>query len=437
MSTAALIVSLSSENNSNDPSDLNVTGDIILGNQTEIITDTGTNYDMFTYDTTQDSDGGAWINDITAQSSSWYNETLDAIERTEELIGRYYRLNPSLGEQTALDDIKNTLYKYKEKLEVAKKLTEKGSTPEQIDKQVRIYDRHALRGLDTLDQDIILQIENKSGQLSKALIEINTEGERYTYISVTVILALAVYLFVMFSKKIINPVRDLSVVMSELAQGNTAIDFEYPEMAKTELGEIARALKVFQKNEHKRKQAEEEIRRLAMTDPLTGLANRNQFELRYKELVSLATRENKFIALFALDLDKFKPINDEYGHAAGDEVLKSVARNLMMVFRETDLVARLGGDEFSIVLYAPESLETIKAIAERVIQLLSTSILVNEDMLTIGASIGIAIREHTSHETMKSLMQYADKSLYEAKEAGRNTYRIYNNGSAQKTISIV
>lgn len=214
--------------------------------------------------------------------------------------------------------------------------------------------------------------------------------------------------------------------MSALASGKMDISFDYPVTAKTEMGDISRAFKIFQENEVKRKAAEEEVKRLAMTDTLTGLANRNQFEKSYHQMVSLAKREEKLIALFALDLDKFKPINDDYGHAAGDIILKSVAENLLLAFRETDLVARIGGDEFSIILYSPESIDTIKNVASRVIKLLSTPVLVGDEMLSIGASIGIATLEFDSDEDMDSLMLRADGLLYEAKEAGRNTYRINN-----------
>lgn len=363
-------------------------------------------------------------NYVLRGDDKYFKNTLSSIQQTESMILEYRELTPTLGEKTALDDISSTLKNYKAKLLAVKKIIKKGKTPEQIDKLARVNDKHALRGLITLDHDIILQIEEKSNALSKKLIEINVNEEINSYITVVIVLLLAIYLYSIFSTKIIRPVKNLSIVMSALANGEMDVDFDYPTSAKTEMGEISRAFKIFQKNESKRKAAEEEVQRLAMTDPLTGLANRNQFEKSYHEMVSLAKREEKLVALFALDLDKFKPINDEYGHAAGDIILKNVAENLLLAFRETDLVARIGGDEFSIILYGPESIDTIKNVASRVIKLLSTPILVGDEMLSIGASIGIATHEFNGDEDMDSLMGRADKLLYEAKEAGRNTYRI-------------
>lgn len=378
----------------------------------------------------------AFKNYVLRGNEKYYKKTLETIVNTEGFIASYRKLTPTIGERTALDDIINTLQKYKGKLIIAQKLVKKGSTPEQIDQSVRVNDKHALRGLITLDHDIILQIEEKSNQLSLTLMKINEEEEIYAYISTSVILLLAIYLYFIFSTRIIKPISELSIVMTELSTGNTDVSFNYPKTEKTEMGEMARALNVFKEHEKKREQAEKEIRRLAMTDPLTGLANRNLFEKRYDELVSLANRKDDLLAVFALDLDKFKPVNDDYGHAAGDAVLSNVAKNLLLIFRETDLVARLGGDEFNIILYAPESIEKIKNVAQRVIKALSAPILVEDNMITVGASIGIAIRDVDSIESMESLMKRADMALYEAKDAGRNTYRIHDGPATLEAIPL-
>ena len=378
----------------------------------------------------------AFKNYVLRGNEKYYKKTLETIVNTEGFIASYRKLTPTIGERTALDDIINTLQKYKGKLIIAQKLVKKGSTPEQIDQSVRVNDKHALRGLITLDHDIILQIEEKSNQLSLTLMKINEEEEIYAYISTSVILLLAIYLYFIFSTRIIKPISELSIVMTELSTGNTDVSFNYPKTEKTEMGEMARALNVFKEHEKKREQAEKEIRRLAMTDPLTGLANRNLFEKRYDELVSLANRKDDLLAVFALDLDKFKPVNDDYGHAAGDAVLSNVAKNLLLIFRETDLVARLGGDEFNIILYAPESIEKIKNVAQRVIKALSEPILVEDNMITVGASIGIAIRDVDSIESMESLMKRADMALYEAKDAGRNTYRIHDGPATLEAIPL-
>ena len=376
-------------------------------------------------------------NYVLRGDDKYLKKSRESIKGAEELIVQYYNLEHTLGEKTALEDIIKTLEQYKSKLDVASNLIKKKASPEEIDKVVSVNDKHALRGLTTLDQDIILQIETKSDQLSQKLIEIREQEALITYFIVSMILIIALYLFVLFSKRIIKPVLELSNVMREIAHGNTDVNFYYSDTARTELGEMARSLKVFKENESKRRVAEEEVRRLAMTDPLTGLANRNRFESRYYELVSHAKREGRLIALFALDLDKFKQVNDEHGHAAGDAVLKSVARNLLLAFRETDLVARIGGDEFVIILYGPESIEKIKNVAQRVINLLSTPIPVDNELLTVGASIGIALRSPEEAELMDVVMQHADYALYEAKKSGRNTYRFYDGDDKADKVTLV
>ena len=217
--------------------------------------------------------------------------------------------------------------------------------------------------------------------------------------------------------------------MLKMSQGDINVTV-YPEKLsydndQTDLGRMHRSLQIFKENEIKRQIAEEKITRLALTDPLTGLANRNQFESRINEIVVLAKREEKLIALLALDLDHFKPINDEFGHAAGDLVLKSVANNLLLIFRETDLVARLGGDEFSVVLYGPDNINSIKKTLNRVLALIPTSVPYGKDKLSVDISIGVALHQHNSSFDLEILMKNADTALYQAKESGRGSYRIF------------
>ncbi len=173
-----------------------------------------------------------------------------------------------------------------------------------------------------------------------------------------------------------------------------------------------------------RRRAEEEIRRLALTDPLTGLANRNQFHQRFKDALALARRQENLVGLMMLDLDKFKPVNDTYGHLVGDALLEKVADELRRCSRDTDTVARLGGDEFAMIIVDPKNDDALGMLAERVIEALSAGISISGHDLQIGASIGIAcFPDHGG--TPEDLMGRADKALYAAKEAGRNTFRYY------------
>ncbi|WP_114327095.1 diguanylate cyclase domain-containing protein [Candidatus Colwellia aromaticivorans] len=303
-------------------------------------------------------------NYILRRDVKYKKNALNSIGNIENLINEYKQLSPTISEKTALEDIISVLNKYKSNIEIIDQGIEQDLSPEEIDGQVEISDIYSLRGLKTIEQDIIYQIEKKSDLLGVLIQDVYNKEQQNAFIVITSTIFIAFFIYWVFTRKVINPVKNISTVMLKMSQGEVDIPI-YPQEIRyendhTELGQMHSSLQIFKDNEIKRQAAEEKITRLALTDPLTGLANRNKFESSINEMAALAKREDKIIALLALDLDKFKPINDEYGHAAGDLILKSVANNLSLIFRETDLVARLGGDEFSVVLYAPDNIESIK-----------------------------------------------------------------------------
>ncbi len=368
-------------------------------------------------------------NYILRYEKKYRDNALKSITNAELIINNYYNLQPSSGEKTALQDIQLVLTKYKSNIKLIDEGVANNLSPEDIDEKVIINDSYALRGLIALDQDIINQIEAKSEQLSYRIVNISQTERSNTIVIIVLIIIIAIFIYWVFSSKIIHPVKQISRIMSEMAHGNLDVNLDwYSQIVKneqTELGKMECSLQIFKDNEKKRRVAEDELRQLALTDSLTGLANRNQFEKRYYEMVSLAKREEKILAFLAIDLDKFKPINDNYGHLAGDEILKSVAKNLTLAFRETDLIARLGGDEFAVILYDPENIENVKIAAERLMALIPMPVPFGKDMLSVGASIGIALHNHEDECNLEILMSNADKALYQAKDAGRNTYRIH------------
>ena len=175
-----------------------------------------------------------------------------------------------------------------------------------------------------------------------------------------------------------------------------------------------------------RKAAEEEIRRLALTDSLTGLANRNAFNNRFDETIAQSKRRETHVALLMIDLDKFKPVNDQYGHPVGDALLVEVAECLRSICRETDIIARLGGDEFAAVLTDLDDTENAHLPAEKIIAALSKPMTVLGQTVQIGASIGIAFFPGDA-DNKDALVTLADDALYAAKAAGRNTFRIHGH----------
>jgi diguanylate cyclase (GGDEF)-like protein len=170
--------------------------------------------------------------------------------------------------------------------------------------------------------------------------------------------------------------------------------------------------------------AEDQIRHLALHDSLTGLPNRLQFHQHLDRAVARAKRHGQLMAVFGLDLDRFKDVNDTMGHATGDALLEEVAARLKESVRESDLVGRLGGDEFAIVAEDINAPEDAMRLARRVCTALGESYHVNGHELATSASIGIALGP-VDGEPSDALLKNADLALYRAKEDGRNTFRFF------------
>jgi diguanylate cyclase (GGDEF)-like protein len=160
----------------------------------------------------------------------------------------------------------------------------------------------------------------------------------------------------------------------------------------------------------------------ATHDPLTGLPNRSSLTAHLDQLIEAA--DDAYAILF-IDLDHFKPVNDRFGHAAGDEVLRVVAERFARNVRSGgdqrawDLLCRLGGDEFAVVLHDVTEQEA-RAAGERLLAAARTTIQVGDDLVQVGATIGVAM-SRTSWGHPDQAMRQADQAMYRAKQAGRNT----------------
>lgn len=177
-----------------------------------------------------------------------------------------------------------------------------------------------------------------------------------------------------------------------------------------------------------RRKAEEGIRRQAFHDSLTNLANRILFADRLIMAIKRAKRAQKMVAVMVLDLDCFKDVNDRWGHAAGDLLLKEVADRLADKVRDTDTVARQGGDEFSIALSSLNTVEEARLIAEKIVASFYQPFHLDSIDAYVTASLGIAI--YPQHgDDLDTLINKADKAMYEAKNSGRNRYCFYKNPS--------
>ena len=173
-----------------------------------------------------------------------------------------------------------------------------------------------------------------------------------------------------------------------------------------------------------RKNAEEQLERLAYFDPLTGLANRAMFQREVIEILNASQRTSYQGALLLLDLDRFKEVNDLLGHAAGDELLRKVSRLLSALIERKHFLARLGGDEFAIIVPQAGKQE-LQALALQLNQTLGCPLTLERGEVNVSTSIGIAlIPEDGSNLT--DLLRNADLALYQAKEKGRDRFEFFS-----------
>jgi len=172
-----------------------------------------------------------------------------------------------------------------------------------------------------------------------------------------------------------------------------------------------------------RKQMEETIRNMAYHDQLTGLPNRALLYDRLQQARAHSYRNKSLMAVLALDLDYFKPINDELGHEWGDKALVEVGSRLRQCTRATDTVARIGGDEFSIILVDVVSIEFARKMAEKMIAAIEQPLSMKDSQYTMGASIGICLAS-SGDDDIERMVSRADAAMYKAKRGGKNRYHI-------------
>ena len=182
-----------------------------------------------------------------------------------------------------------------------------------------------------------------------------------------------------------------------------------------------------------RKQFEGILISQANFDPLTGLANRLLFESRLDMTIARSKRSSEGFAVFFLDLDHFKSVNDTVGHAAGDHVLRQVAERLKATLRGNDTPARFGGDEFALIIEGVKHAEDCRIVAGKIIAQLDQPISLNHKTLLIGVSIGIAPCFSEKTVTREGLMQRADAAMYRAKQAPHSDYQ-FNADQLQDSV---
>lgn len=177
-----------------------------------------------------------------------------------------------------------------------------------------------------------------------------------------------------------------------------------------------------------RKQAEEQLKKMAHFDNLTGLPNRSLFQDRLDQVLALSKRHKDEFAVLFLDLDHFKEVNDTLGHDAGDDLLSHAASRLLSCVRKSDTVARMGGDEFTVIVSEANAEGSVEYVARHIIESLIKPFELNGTQCQVGTSIGIAVYPHDGRDG-ETLLKHADIAMYEAKKE-RNTYRYFKDLSS-------
>jgi diguanylate cyclase (GGDEF)-like protein len=171
---------------------------------------------------------------------------------------------------------------------------------------------------------------------------------------------------------------------------------------------------------------------LAQHDHLTGLINRALFRDRLSSALVRARRDGGLVTVMFLDIDGFKDINDRFGHAVGDEMLRQIASRLVESLRESDTVARLGGDEFTVILEGGQRVEDAGQVATKILKAIGTPYRIGDRELVVTASIGIAVYP-LDGDSYEDLVKGADTAMYQSKAAGRNTYQYFTKSLRDRT----
>ncbi len=179
------------------------------------------------------------------------------------------------------------------------------------------------------------------------------------------------------------------------------------------------------------KEADKKLHFYANHDVLTKLANRVHFESHLKSTLESCKRRNTKAALFFIDLDKFKDVNDTYGHSVGDEMLKTVGKRLEESIRKEDFIARLGGDEFVLIIKDVKDNDDTLNLADKINENIKEPIVIGDKVFFMSLSIGISVFPDHGKDS-EDLIKHSDAAMYEVKENGRNGYKLYNQNMSDK-----
>ncbi|MDR6786919.1 diguanylate cyclase (GGDEF)-like protein [Sphingomonas sp. BE138] len=272
--------------------------------------------------------------------------------------------------------------------------------------------RSSLRG--ALVDRIDVEVRGSSRTLATNLARV--------LIGAGVVLALLLACMVWLRRRVIRPIAAIAERVRQLSRGEDAWARVPGASRRDELGDLARGIGEYRSAVEERQRAERRAEFLAHHDMLTGLPNRLLFEERLTQELARVRRTGERVAVFAIDLDDFKSINDRFGHAGGDEALRAAAQLLSASVRASDLVARLGGDEFAIIQVGGEQPDAAEALVRRILRACEATA---GDTVPVQMSIGVAMSG--VEQAGEELYNLADMAMYRAKAEGRHTARFFDD----------
>jgi diguanylate cyclase (GGDEF)-like protein/PAS domain S-box-containing protein len=229
-------------------------------------------------------------------------------------------------------------------------------------------------------------------------------------------------------KQIINNGRWHGEIENQRANGQIYLTDVNIDVIRDEDGQITHFVSVFS-DITERKENEEELRKLANSDTLTGLPNRSYFQAKQSHLVNYKTPH----ALLVFDLDNFKKINDSLGHEVGDSLLCKVADRIVNTARSQDTICRLGGDEFSVIIENTNDIYTITSIAKKILRKIAEPLKLKNQEVVLYSSIGIVLYPEDG-TSPQELLKNADTAMYHAKNSGGNRYQFFNDSMNKEAV---
>jgi diguanylate cyclase (GGDEF)-like protein len=291
----------------------------------------------------------------------------------------------------------------------------------------------------------VVPIQQASMQLGYVVV-VASLGEFYVRVlqqSIAIIFIFA--LFVTFrlkkvlAKSILEPISSLDEITSRIVKTKN-LDYEIPIFNNDEIGDLAKNFKSMissLNNYHDKLNAQKDmLYHQANYDLLTKLPNRALFYDRLEHNIHIHNRKKENFALFFIDLDKFKTVNDSLGHDYGDKLLKKISSRLKNLLRQDDTLARFGGDEFVVIINNLKDFQSASILAQKIIDTLKMPVKIDTEEIVIGCSIGISLCPQNSTNA-NELLKYADIAMYSSKEDGGNTYNYYVEKMTQEVLEYI